>query len=59
VFVCSERDNDENTVSKNAVLRYFDSSNSTTLIATHQWDLTNDLPLVDENEGWLASWLIN
>jgi len=51
VFVSTERNNDVNTVSKNVVLRFDASAAGTTLNATHEWDLTADLPVVGPNLG--------
>jgi hypothetical protein len=51
VFVSSERDRNNNTVSRVSVLRYDVSGVLATLDATDEWDLTGDLPAVDPNEG--------
>lgn len=52
IYVATERNNDASTVSKNAILR-FDASIGTaaTLAATHEWDITADLPAVGANLG--------
>ena len=51
VYVSSERNNLNNTVSKLAVLRYDVAGAATSLNAAQQWDLTADLPAVGANLG--------
>ena len=51
LFVASERNNLNNTVSRLAILRYDPASASAILTATGQWDLTADLPPVGANLG--------
>jgi hypothetical protein len=41
-YVASERNNSANAVSRNSILRYDVSGGSTTLTATHEWNLTAD-----------------
>lgn len=52
VYVASERSNGSRNVSRLSVLRY-DVTRSTagSLQATHEWNLTGDLPGVDPNKG--------
>jgi hypothetical protein len=49
IYVASERDNNEEDVSRPSILRY-ELSDSDALTATHEWQLT-DLPEVDANAG--------
>lgn len=51
VYVASERNNDVSGVSKNAILRYDVSAAGGELVATAQWDITADLPVVGPNLG--------
>lgn len=51
LYVASERDNNNNTVSRNVILRYDPAGTATTMTATHQWDITADLPVVGANLG--------
>jgi hypothetical protein len=51
IYVATERDNTANTVSRLSVLRYDSSAAGTTLTATHEWNLTADLPAVGANLG--------
>jgi hypothetical protein len=51
VFVSSERNNANNTVSRISVLRYDVSGAGTTLTATRQWNLTPDLPAFEPDAG--------
>lgn len=45
IYVCTERDNDNNKVSKMSVLRYeITDSSSQKLTATHEFDLTSTIP---------------
>lgn len=63
VYVGSERDNDNNKVSRPAVLRYAPSASASTLIATAEWNLAADFPGLGANAGiegltWIPdSWL--
>ncbi len=58
IFVASERNNDANGVSKNAILRFDPAGAGTTLTATNEWDLTADLPAVGPNLGMEAiTWI--
>jgi hypothetical protein len=50
-FVSSESDLSVPNTSRNSVLRYDVSGAATTLIATREWNLTADLPVVGSNLG--------
>jgi hypothetical protein len=55
-YVVAERDNGGDT-SRNSILR-FDTSSGATLAATHEWNLTADLPIVGSNVGLEAiTWI--
>ena len=59
VYVSTERNNDNSGVSKLSILRFDTSLANGELIATHDWDLTSDLPAVGANLGlegitWIA-----
>lgn len=51
IFVSTERDNSVSTVSRLSILRFDPSSAGTTLTATHEWNLTADLPATGANLG--------
>ena len=51
VYVATERNNDANTVSRLSVLRFDTSASGSELIATDEWNLTADLPVVGANLG--------
>ena len=51
VYVASERNNSANSVSRNSILRFDASAAGSTLTATHEWNLTADLPAVGANLG--------
>ncbi|GAA3573030.1 hypothetical protein GCM10022222_66610 [Amycolatopsis ultiminotia] len=51
IFTATERDNDHGDVSKPGVLRYAEPGTAEALDATAEWELTDDLPKVDSNEG--------
>lgn len=51
VYVVAERDNDEGQVSRFSVLRYVTTDPTTFLVATHEWNLTADLPAAEANRG--------
>jgi hypothetical protein len=51
VYVSTERNNDASSVSRLAVLRFDASSAGTMLTATHEWNLTADIPPVGANLG--------
>ena len=51
VYVSTERNNSANTISRPAVLRFDVSSPATELVATDDWNLTADLPVLGANLG--------
>jgi hypothetical protein len=51
IYVATERDNDVGAVSRLSVLRFDTAAVGTTLIATHEWNLTADLPATGANAG--------
>ncbi len=51
MYVAAERNNAASGVSRNSVLRYDVSQTWTTLRATHEWNLTADLPVTGANLG--------
>ena len=58
LYVSTERDNDANTVSRLSVLRFDTSALGPALIATHEWNLTADLPVAGPNLGLEAiTWI--
>ncbi|HEX2644393.1 MAG TPA: hypothetical protein VHU81_15460 [Thermoanaerobaculia bacterium] len=57
-YVATEKNNDSGSVSRLSVLRFDSSAPGTTLTATHEWNLTPDLPKVDPNLGLEAiTWI--
>src|SRR5262249_7104268 len=58
IYVATERDNNANSVSRLAILRCDSSAAGTTLVATHEWNVTADLPVVGPNLGLEAiTWI--
>ncbi len=58
IYVATERNNDANGVSRNSILRFAPASASPVLTATHEWNLTADLPAVGPNVGMEAiTWI--
>lgn len=51
VYTSTERDGDNKDTSRMSVLRYDVSGGDGNLAATHEWNLTSDLPKVDANSG--------
>jgi hypothetical protein len=51
VYVSAERDNNVSGTSRLSILRYDTSAPGTELNATHEWNLTGDLPMVGSNLG--------
>jgi len=51
IYVSTERNNSDSAVSRLSVLRYDYATASTTLTATHEWNLTKDLPAAGANLG--------
>ena len=61
VYVCTERDSANKSVSKNAVLKVDPKASGDTVVATQEWNLTSSLPKVsDSNVGLEAvEWVSN
>jgi hypothetical protein len=58
VYVSTERNTDAGGVSRLSVLRFDTSAPGAALTATHEWDLTGDLPAADANLGLEAiTWI--
>ncbi|MFD8495569.1 hypothetical protein [Amycolatopsis sp. NPDC059657] len=58
IFVSTERDGDDDGTSLLKILRYDRASTASSLDATAEWDLTDDLPEVGDNDGLEAiSWI--
>ncbi len=58
MYIASERNNSNNSVSRNAILRYDASAAGTTLTATNEWNLTADIPATGANLGFEAiTWI--
>ena len=51
LYVSTERDNNANGISRNSILRFDPAAAGTSLTATHEWNLTADLPAVGANLG--------
>jgi uncharacterized protein (TIGR03437 family) len=51
IYVSTERNNSANSVSRNAILRFDPAGVGATLTATHEWNLTADLPVTGANLG--------
>jgi hypothetical protein len=52
MYIATERNNDASTISRNVILRVDPSvGTGTSLTATHQWDITANLPVVGANLG--------
>ena len=52
LYVATERDNNANAVSRNSILRFdVTAASGATLGATHEWNLTADLPVGGANLG--------
>lgn len=51
IYVSTERNNSVNNTSRNSILRFDPTSATSTLMATHEWNLTSDLPTVGPNLG--------
>jgi hypothetical protein len=58
LYVASEESNDAPSISRMSILRYDLSGTTTKLLATHEWNLTPDLPSTDPNKGLEAiAWI--
>lgn len=51
IYVSTERDNNANGISRNSILRFDPLAIGPTLTATHEWNLTADLPVTGPNLG--------
>jgi hypothetical protein len=51
VYVSTERNNDVGATSRLSILRFDTDATGASLTATHEWNLTNDLPAVGANLG--------
>jgi hypothetical protein len=51
LYVASERNNQVRDVSRNSVLRFDPGAPGATLVATHEWNLTGDIPRTGANSG--------
>lgn len=51
LYVSTERDNSASGTSRLSVLRFDETSSGTTLVASHEWNLTGLLPSVGANAG--------
>ena len=51
IYVATERNNDVSGTSRLSILRYDGDAAGTSLTATHEWNLTPDLPVVGSNLG--------
>src|SRR6185436_15336725 len=51
IYVVAERSNDANKISRLSVLRFDTGAAGTSLVATHEWNLTADLPAASANVG--------
>ncbi len=51
MYVATERDNDHGTVNRYSLLRFDTDQSGAELTATHEWNLTADLPAVGTNLG--------
>lgn len=51
IYVSSERNNDASGTSRLSILRYDTATPGVSLVATHEWNLTADLPAVGANLG--------
>ena len=51
IYVVAERDNNQNQVIRNTILRYDLSSSKGVISATQQWEMDGDLPATALNEG--------
>ena len=58
VYIAAEHDGTASSTSRMSILRYDTSGGAATLKATHEWNLTPDLPVVDANKGTEAiTWI--
>jgi hypothetical protein len=58
MYVSTERDNNDGSVSRPAILRYDITASGTSLTATNDWNLTSEFPGIPANSGIEAvSWI--
>jgi Lamin Tail Domain len=58
IYVSTERNNDASGVSRNSILRFDPTATGASLTATHEWNLTADLPVTGQNLGMEAiTWI--
>ena len=58
IYVSTERDNDNNGVSRLSILRFDTAAPGPELTATHEWNLTADIPAAGPNLGLEAiTWI--
>jgi uncharacterized protein YjiK len=58
LYVASEENNEVSSTSRLSILRYDLGGTATTMVATHEWNLTTDLPSTDANKGLEAiAWI--
>jgi hypothetical protein len=58
LYVSTERNNDANQVSRLSILRFDETASGSELVATHEWNLTAQLPAVGANLGLEAiTWI--
>jgi len=58
IYVATERDNDNGNISRPSILRFDGNQTGGELIATHEWNLASDLPVVGANLGLEAiTWI--
>jgi hypothetical protein len=58
IYVATERNNDASSTSRMSILRYDTAGTGTELVATHEWNLTSDLPVAGANLGLEAiTWI--
>jgi hypothetical protein len=58
MYVATERDNNNSSVSRLSILRFDTADSGTSLSATHEWNLNSDLPVVGANLGLEAiTWI--
>lgn len=51
IYVATERNNDASGTSRNSILRFDPAASGSTIVATHDWNITADLPAVGPNLG--------
>lgn len=51
IYVAAERNNEASSVSRLSVLRFDETAPGATLVASHEWNLTAQLPVVGANLG--------